>query len=420
MNPLSIPAPPPSTTPGRGWLLAATLAHLLLIVPFATGFIAWAYQTGRLPLRPAVYMIGMGLAGLAFTLPKLPVFSRTAVALLIFLFIRVADAAMQRWPNPDGWIDITFSLGATFFLTFVIACSCGVFLRVSMTPVLAASSLCVIICSLANVAEWLGFFIYSSVPGRAAGFIGDSNDSAIAIVCMMAVFLTASQKFLSSVIIIAVAGLGVFPTLSRSGFLVYGVTVMVWTVMNLRQHFTRIMLAAAAFITLGACLTGFMASRSQSTGELKDANVERRMSALFGGDIDKMESTERMKDLNDGWNAAMDKPLTGLGTGAGTRRWQPHNQFVSTWVDLGIFGAAAFMVIVLTITLKSVSCGFSGFLCTIPLLLFIPFSQTLVDASSYWYAAIMAATLTTARPLRFALRSGVPTPTQEYGYGTPA
>ena len=179
--------------------------------------------------------------------------------------------------------------------------------------------------------------------------------------------------------------------------------------MNFREHFTKILLAAAGLITLAAGAASLMAAAST------DANTKNRVSAIFGGDVDKMESTERLKDVMDGIHAAMEKPVTGIGTGAGTALWMPHNQFVSTWIDMGIFAAAGYVAILLVLLAGSLRRGGQGLLCVVPLLGFLPFSQMLVDTAAYWLCAFVAAALTSPRPLRFAVRSGKPSTLTVHG-----
>jgi hypothetical protein len=399
----------PPATAARGWPGMAALLPLALFVPFITGFVSWANAHGLFPLRPAIYLGGMALLCTGLTFVKSPVFPRTTLVILALLLLRAVDAALQRWPHPEGWQDITFSLGSTFLLALAGACACGHFLTHDRRPLLFTAALSVFVCTGANVAEFLGLFQNSSVPGRAAGFIGDSNDSAIAIVCMLAVFLTLSPKFSHSALLIAVAGAGVFPTLSRSGFLVYGLTVMLWAAMNLREHFTKLLLALAALITLSVSAVSVLSSASS------DANTKNRISAIFGGDVEKMESTERLKDVMDGVHAAMEKPVTGLGTGSGTALWMPHNQFVSTWIDLGIFAAAAYAAVIFILIGGSLRRGGAGLLCTVPLLGFLPFSQMLVDTSAYWLCAFTAAVLTSPHPLRFAVLSDKPSTVPAHG-----
>lgn len=48
---------------------------------------------------------------------------------------------------------------------------------------------------MVNLLEFMGIGAYSSVPGRAAGFLQDANDSAIAIINGLTVCLVLLKDF---------------------------------------------------------------------------------------------------------------------------------------------------------------------------------------------------------------------------------
>ncbi len=196
---------------------------------------------------------------------------------------------------------------------------------------------------------------------------------------MLGIVLTLSDRFWLNAMIIAIGAVAVGLTLSRSGMLVFLAMLMVWMVMNLRQHFGKIALMIAVSIPLigigVAMLTQMASSRSFGT----DKNAKERIEAIFGGNTDKMESGERMKDFKDGWEAVGKKPLWGHGTGAGTSIWKPHNQIVSLWIDIGIPGVLLYIGGLLVLTIRCFMVKMRGFYCLVPLWLFIPCSQILVE-----------------------------------------
>jgi hypothetical protein len=400
----------PATRSGIGM---AGWVQIGLFVPFITAFVAWANQQGIFPLRPAIFIAGMTMLCLVLTLMRRPAFPFTVLCILALLLIRVFDAWSQRFEHFLGWQEVTFSMGSSFLLACASAVTCGCLVRGERRPLLWISALSVIICTGANIAETLGILRSSTVEGRTAGFIGDSNDSGIAIVCSLGIFLTLSRKFRHDVMMLAVAAAGIVPTLSRSGLLVYALVAVTWAALNLRAHFTRIMLSSAALIVAALTAVSFIA------GSTQDKNVRDRISAIFGGDVDKMASNERLKDLTDGVHAAMLRPVTGHGTGAGFGGWKPHNQFVSLWLDLGILAAGAYALILLSLLAGALFTRGQGLLCALPVIAFVPFSQMLCDTAAYWLCAFTAAAVTSRRQLYFTLRSPA-APTASPAHGLPA
>ncbi|MEZ5300133.1 MAG: O-antigen ligase family protein [Verrucomicrobiales bacterium] len=394
-------APRPHTWAARlrAWVECA--AFCLLTVPYTTGAMAWGYEFGFVPVRPALFLIAMSGICLLLTIPRKPDFAKSALLIFALLAARVIDAGLlQRFPTHGGPFKEAVSLGATVVLVMAIACAVGVYYRANRTPLVVAAALSVLVCVGVNLAEFAGHGQFSIVGGRAAGFWQDPNNTAMAITFMAAAFCTCSRKYWWNIAILGIAGVGVAVTLSRSGMLVFALTAAAFAALNLRQHFGKLALTAAIAVPLALGGIGIMAATATSQ---RDSNVQRRLNAIFGGDVDKMGSSERMKDLMDGVDALTKHPIAGMGMGAGTIYRQPHNQIVSVWLDLGIFGAILYGGVVAALLLKSALARFDGLLCVIPMIGFIPFSQFLCDFSPQWYAALIAAIATSARPLSIRL-----------------
>ncbi len=91
------------------------------------------------------------------------------------------------------------------------------------------------------------------------------------------------------------------------------------------------------------------------------------------------------KDLADGWAAVWLRPMWGYGTGcAAGERWQPHNQVVAIWLELGIFGV---LIYALQLLVPTVMCAMGGFRqgwCLLPAFLDIPCLHWLPDMPMFW------------------------------------
>jgi O-antigen ligase len=191
--------------------------------------------------------------------------------------------------------------------------------------------------------------------------------------------------------------------MSRSGMAIFAFMVMLYVLLNARRHFTGLVLIAALSFPL---VLGGVAMLAQRTGGglIKDENTKARLQAIYELDFEKLKSPERAKDLADGWEAVGQKPLWGHGTGAGTAWWQPHNQFVAVWLDIGLPGLLFFAGPLLLLTLLSALNRMQGLFCLIPVWLFIPCSQVLLDAQQFWFCLGVAACVLI--PGRFSVRLG--------------
>jgi hypothetical protein len=388
-----------------GWRRGALFLHLALWVPYLTSAVPALHQDGQFPVRPVFFMAGLGLANLAWIGAKRPDYPRLAFLLLALLALRTVDAALlQRQPegvDPEQAGDALSHL-ANLFSAAVIFTSLGVFHRTGFAPVrrLAAGSILVLAGSI--FAEFLGLCTYTTVPGRPSGFPGDANDAAMALNLLLGVYLSLSRRFWWNLAFIGLVLSAIIPTLSRGGFLNFSLIAGAYALLNLRGNVGRFTVASVLAVALGGAIAGVVADRT-SNASGTDANARARLSALFGGEVDDLQSGERWKDLQDGLEGASVRPLTGLGTGTGQTLYQPHNQLVTVWIDLGLFAALVYGGLVAAVLALSLFSGFRAIYCALPLAGYIPLAQTLLDNHAYTYAAAVAMVLTATRFWSFRL-----------------
>lgn len=371
------------------WQRLFLLLHCALFLPYISAAIPALYRLELFPLRPALFMLGLCLLNLCLLFPKGPDFTKTALALIALLAFRCFDIAiLERFLYPDGQSEPMFSSIALVLMAALMAASHGVIRKTSPLPILLVSGGAVLLGTVSVLLEFAGLIEMSTVPGRAAGFAGDSNDACMIMTLMLAVFLTLSRAFWLNLGFICITAIGVLPTLSRGGMLSLMLIALTFAILNLRQHATKLLLAVAVFVPVAGLMVGLLIN-STNTGGVVDQNAKKRIEAIFGGDVENMHSDERMKDLTDGWEAAQAHPLVGLGTGAGTMLYQPHNQFVSLWIELGILGPVSFVAILGIAAIKVLRCGGRGLYILVPLVLYIPLAQSLLDNYAYLYAAFV-------------------------------
>lgn len=416
-----IPAPPHqplhsahshATPPASLWLARAlVIAAVLLLVPHMTRAIVWAHETGKLPVKPRDYtLILLGTCGL-LTLLRKPSFCLPAIALLGLPLMRVADAAfLQRFDL--SYLGPHSVLVMILFSNFLVS-AMAVFVLMAdngkqVAVWIAVAS--ILISTLSIYYEWLGFGSFTRIPGRMSGLTPDPNDAPILCCMMLGILFTLNPKFWWNLSLAALATPAIILTLSRSGAAVFAVLMMAYIAANLRRQFTGLLvISIVALPVLGAGVV-FMVSQSANTGIVKDENTEGRMRAIFELDFDKIGSPERAKDLKDGWEAVKAKPLFGHGTGAGSSRWQPHNQVITIWLDLGLPGMLLFVSLLILVTFRSLLTGLRGFYCLIPIWLFIPCSQILLEMPHYFMAFTVAAQAVFPGRLRIRLHHPHPSP----------
>jgi hypothetical protein len=379
------------------WIAMATLALVAFTVPYTTNLIPWAYENGFFPIRPAIYqIITMLICGMV-VMGRKPEFTMTNVWLVIFHLAYVFDAVvMSRFDHPSGEDFPMMTHGSILASVLILTWFIGVVQRLSHIPVLVAAALTVMIGSLSNIAEWFGVHDFSIVMGRAAGFHGDPNNSAIAIILALAIFLTLSKNIGLSFGLMGLSLVAVAITLSRSGIIAELILCISYLVVSYKKRPALITKAVA--ITIPVVIAGvvYLAS-NMSSQVLRESDIKDRLGALTGGDSQKMASGERMKDLNDGLRAIRLEPITGYGVGAGSTKWQPHNQLVTIWIDGGVIFASLYLLILALLTFKCAVANGRGGLCLIGVIIFIPFSQLLHTYIGYWITMVILVQITSDR-----------------------
>lgn len=385
------------------WLWGFAVLQVMLIVPYVTKALPWAYSEGKIPIRPLYYMLFFGTLNLGVAILKVPDFSRTGFLVLLLIAARAFDATIfERYTYPEEHKSAVYGLWAAVFMVLIIFAIVGVLRKTSSFPLLMVAFCSICCCALAIWLEWLGLFQSTIASGRYSGFVGDPNRACSVMALMLAVFLTLSRRFWTCTFMIGVTIVGIFPTLSRGGFLIIGLIVCAFVLINFRAHLMKFLLIAAGAVPALILGVGLLVAKSNEGGR-QDSNAEERISAIFSGDFSKMGSSERKKDFLDGLGAALSKPLTGLGTGAGSALYQPHNQILSVWIDLGFFGALLYFVILLIAASKAISRGAVGIYLAIPILLYVPLSQALLENYAYLLGLAVWITVCSRKMLGFRL-----------------
>ena len=380
------------------------LAALALLVPTMTKYLSWADEFGFLPFKPRDYtLLTLAAAGVMVLLNK-PSICPAAFLMLLVPLLRVLDATfLQRFTITalgDHSI-VVMTLISNFLVTFttVLLLSAEPWRRVAMWVAVCTS----LVCAGCIYYEWLGFYKFTRIDGRMAGFPGDPNDPPIIISLMMASIFALNPRFWWNVVLIALVTPAIALTLSRSGMAVYSCLMLTYIIGNLRHHFMGMLLIVVIAVPLAVGGVAVLAQSSTKIGIVSNKDTVDRLKAIYELDFERIKSPERGKDLQDGWEAAGKEPLWGHGTGAGTSVWKPHNQIVSLWIDIGIFGVLLYVGGLLLLTFRVFTLKMRGFYCLVPLWLFIPCSQILTESPHYWFAAAVCCNLVYTGRFRLVL-----------------
>ena len=381
-------------------------AALALLVPTMTKYLPWADDAGVLPIKPRDYTLLTLAAATVMVMLNKPSICPPAFLMLIVPLLRVLDATfLQRFTITalgDHSI-VVMSLISNFLVTFttVLLLSAEPWRRVAMWVSVCTA----LVCAGCVYYEWLGFRSFTRIDGRMAGFPTDPNDPPIIISLMMAVIFTLNPRFWWNVVLIVFVTPAIALTLSRSGMAVYSCLLLTYIIGNLRHHFMGMLLIVAISVPLAVGGVAILAQTSTKIGLITNKDTADRLKAIYELDFERIKSPERGKDLQDGWEAAGKEPLWGHGTGAGTSIWKPHNQIVSLWIDIGIFGVLIYVGCLLLLTFRCLTLKLRGFYCLVPLWLLIPCSQILTESPHYWFAAAVCCNLVFTGRFRLVLNA---------------
>ncbi len=376
-------------------LLAALTTLLTLLM---SGYLNWANDNGVLPVKPRDLTVACCGAAIFFIASNRTSWCLPALAMLSLPVLRFMDAGLLERFTQTMWGDhptYVMQLAANAFVAAVIAASLAT--PKGMQIAVIISVVTILLCTASNLYEWLGMATYTRIPGRVSGWLVDPNASPIVICLLLGIVLTHSLRFWWNMLLLGISAVGVSLPLSRSGAIIFWIMTICYVVVNFRAHKTGLIAIISVAIPVGGIGLAVLSESAERRGTVRDENAQSRVQALYELDFEKLWSGERAKDLRDGWEAAMEKPVFGHGTGAGNTKWQPHNQFVAIWDDLGICGVLLYAGLLIHLSVICAKAGGRGFACLIPLWGYIPFSQVLMETSAYWYCATVCACAVSSR-----------------------
>ncbi len=386
---------------------ALLVSAVLLLVPITSNALPMLFKDGVLPFKPRDYKLTFSALTLILVILNRPALCLPALALLTIPLVRFLDAGvLQRFITQlffDDHETYVLNLGSDLLdtLTAILCLSTPIGKRIGLAVVTGTA----LVAVGSVIYEFMGYAEWTNIPGRVSGLLGDANAPGIVLSLCIGVMLTLSNRFWWNIGFIAFCEIGNAMTLSRSGTMGIACLTVCYILANLRQRAVSLILICIVAVPLAGAGIAWLGADTERRGAIRDDNAKSRVEAIYELDYEKLWSGERAKDLLDGWEAVMERPITGFGTGSGTFWWKPHNEVVSLWVDLGLLGPILYCSMLGYLLWRSLRTGLRGFFCLIPVFFFIPFSQVLVELPSYWIAAAVAALVTS--PQRFRLTLGL-------------
>jgi len=240
-------------------------------------------------------------------------------------------------------------------LVFVVASVLALRPELNRTLALAAFAI-VVVGTAQNLYElFLENNVWSTAPGRSAGFHINPNISAEAMIGYGLVFILARSARLGAadLILMVLVLIGVFATFSRAGILAGLVLLPAAILMRTqRKHMPRIIVGGLAVSLLVVAFAAFVV-RNLDLSE--DASV-RVLSLIETGGVGDYGTDRGLTALNS-LELAMVNPVLGNGVGTLSEMGEgPHNMFLAMMVEYGLVGLFVYIAMIVRLV-QIARCG---------------------------------------------------------------
>ena len=268
------------------------------------------------------------------------------IAFALIAWMAVVGAALPDADLSNGGIEI---LKPVFdFFLFLMA--------IPLAILFASATNWKMTCGLALCASVISILVDTVSPGtfstltyRAAGFGVNPNMGAAQTGLLLIGVLDWKNPNLSLTTCCwcLFAFMGVFLTLSRSGILLLGIVWTMYVYLNVRRNGAKtvVFLGGLAFCVAAFTLT--VAEFAKGVFTMLDGTNARVK--LFSGEYDAINTSEdsRVILIYDYVDLIGEHPILGWGTGYNSAtELGSHNMFLTRWVDNGIFGLGAYLLLI--------------------------------------------------------------------------
>jgi O-antigen ligase len=192
---------------------------------------------------------------------------------------------------------------------------------------------------------------FSLQPDRAAGFAENANTAAFVLVLLCSCLVDFERRRLKSHVLMALTSLGVLTTLSRGGGILLALlfAYYAYRIVGLDRHRPiRVFRNATSLVVLAAIVlaTGvFLVRRT----EMFALSFQPRLAMLSGTEELVPSDEGRIDLLNMFVEELVKSPVIGYGTGYTNSFAQgPHNMYVQQWINNGLPGLLAYLMLLFT------------------------------------------------------------------------
>lgn len=198
--------------------------------------------------------------------------------------------------------------------------------------------------------------------GRAGGFLGNPNLSALTIAMLLAMVVRYDRLHPFDVVLIVLSFVGLFSTLSRSGMMLFTLFTLNYLYFTGRGRRLRqlvwIPLVAAAVVPVVAHTITVLTEQSTM---FDAANAQRRVATLSMNNDAVYETDDIRLNLLPKYMALIDEAvLLGHGTGFSlSMPYGPHNVYLDFWVNNGFIGLIFYVWFVLSLLVLAYKRGFT-------------------------------------------------------------
>lgn len=261
-------------------------------------------------------------------------------------WLSLIGAALPDADLGDGGIELIKS--TIDFLLFLLA--------IPLAIVFVSNANWRFACGLALVASVGSILVDTVNPGtfsmleyRAAGFGVNPNMGAAQSGLLLIGVLDWKQPRLTpiSCLWVALAFAGVFMTLSRSGILMLGISCSMYLFLCVKRDGMKVIVLLTGLVLCGGSYALTVADVAKNSTTLLDGSNSRVK--MFTGEFDAMDSADdsRVELVGDYLDLIFKHPILGWGTGFNSGAdLGSHNMFLALWVDNGIFGMLAYLMVI--------------------------------------------------------------------------
>lgn len=224
-------------------------------------------------------------------------------------------------------------------------------------------------CALfAAICFWVdylkpGFFVpfddELSNPGRASGWFLNANmaGNALILMCIAAMpFVPIRMRVPLTMIML----IGVFPTFSRSSFLLAILVTAVWIWRG--QFNKKTLIALLIAIPLGVAISSALFMKGIDSSDINSENVIGRLGFFTDmGEASDDSANERRYVAKLGWEKFTEEPLLGFGAGKvdeHSKVWgypqSTHNMYLMLLLEQGVFGGILYLSFIGIIYIRGV------------------------------------------------------------------